>query len=823
MIKSIRINPFVFRFLSGERIQVLCKIMCVMVWTVSINPSITMGQVHKQLPFVEETSDAFIFFNAACQLFIDKKTWQIQLFDTDEKLHVAHNGEPYFFIEGNWVTTRNDGKLEAETEESALLSDYTTDGHALQFLVQNAGDYGFQIKISSPEEEILKTRCVIKLSPVEEIYGFGEVWNGHLAQRGQEIEIWDKSGTPDECAYMPYFVSTNNYVFFMNYGGFVRFDVGKRKSDELIYESTASELDITLVIGNDIASCVYHFLSIIGMPAKPPRWAFKPWFWLMGDPNKPKADIETLRGGHFIEMINKLNELDIPIGVTWFEPPWQDARSSFIPNTEFSPDLKKLIREIEDMDVRTLAWTVPYTTTEASNWKEAVELDLLVKKACGKEGHDPVKISVSGEVEGTYYNYIDYYNPQAREWWQEQIEQSLDLGLKGFKLDAAQDLPRDGVLFGGISGKDVHNSYALEYNRVFFESLQKKYNSDFLMVPRAAWVGSSVYTNFKWPGDLSTSFANNGLPSSVYSSLSLAFCGFPFVTTDIGGFSGRPPDENVWIRWAQFGSMLPGMETLNMPWWYSEKAIEHYRYLAWLHTDLSPYWETLANEAIETGAPICKPLVWNYQDDRDCWRIDDQFTVGNFLLVAPIVNHEKGRQVYLPEGRWIDFWNENKVFTGPCSVRWFKGRKEGKWKFPLYIKEGAVIPMEVSNDVTGFGSRESVGYITLAIWPEKYAKNDFVLNDLEGPVRFITDWFNRNEIKVSWDHSTKDYLFRIHLRNDQIPVKIMAGNETLKPFNSLISLQRAGTDGWFFNEEAMNIWIRKLYNKNSGALKIHLK
>ncbi len=49
---------------------------------------------------------------------------------------------------------------------------------------------------------------------VEEIYGFGETWNKHLAQRGRALEIWDEAGTPDQCAWMPYFVSTNNYVFF---------------------------------------------------------------------------------------------------------------------------------------------------------------------------------------------------------------------------------------------------------------------------------------------------------------------------------------------------------------------------------------------------------------------------------------------------------------------------------------------------------------------------------------------------------------------------------------------------------------------------------
>ena len=311
----------------------------------------------------------------------------------------------------------------------------------------------------------------------------------------------------------------------------------------------------------------------------------------------PSDGINSLKGEHVLKMVNKLQEMYIPVGVTWLEPVWQTASTSMIPNPAFSPDLKKLIGDLKKLGVNTLTWTVPYTTSKASNWKVAVENNYLVKKPDNSFDDGKVKISEMGELEGRYYNYIDFFNPEAYQWWQEQIKQSLELGLKGFKLDAGQDLPDDAILFGGRLGKDVHNSYALEYNRVFYETLKQKYADNFLMIPRAAWIGSSANTNSKWPGDLRTSFGNNGLPSSVFSTLSLAFSGFPFVSTDIGGYTPRPAPEDVWIRWAQFGAMLPGMQTLNMPWWYSEKAQDYYRYLSWLHTDLTPFWNTLANEA----------------------------------------------------------------------------------------------------------------------------------------------------------------------------------------------------------------------------------
>lgn len=797
-------------------------ILCLLFLFLGIFPFYGIAQNGQGLPFVEERPSGYVFNNIEVTLLINKQTWQVELLDVDGKVHYAESQKPAFLVNGNWISAQSGFVLNAVSANDALGTIQATNGITIHLKVEKVSDYGFKLSYSLPKHEVSNIKGKIILNPVEEIYGFGENWNGHLAQRGQSFEIWDKGGTPDECAWMPYFVSTNNYTFSLNYGGLVKFDIGQRKSDELVYEIQTNELEYTLVIGNDIASSVQNFVALTGMPAKPPRWSFQPWFWLMSDPDIPKGDISTLRGEHFLEMIAKLKELDIPVGVTWLEPPWQDARTTFIPNKEFCPDLKGLIAEIEKQGVKTLAWTVPYTSQGASNWDEAVKNSYLVKKPGGETDLKKLTITKSGELDGDFYNYIDYFNPEAFKWWKGQIEKSIDLGIKGFKLDAGQGLPSDGILNGGRIGKDVHNSYALEYNRVFYESLKNKLGNDFLMIPRAAWTGSGAYTNFKWPGDLSSSFANNGLPSSVYSSLSLALSGMPFVSTDIGGFSDRPAPEKVWVRWAQFGAMLPGMQTLHMPWWYSKEALEHYRYLTWLHTDLIPYWETLANVAHNTGTPVCRPLVWNYQDDIETWRIEDEFTVGDYLLVAPFMNGDVKRYVYLPEGTWFDFWDEKQVLTGPVKIKWFKGRQQALWKFPLYIKEGAVIPLEVVNDVSGFGTKYSKGFITLAIWPELNTENEFILDDREGQVPITVNWKDNYKIAINWKGSSKDYLFRIHLKNNIVPDEILSGLELLSESDNVVYFQNSKTDGWFFDRETQKLWIRKLNDKKTDNLSIKL-
>ncbi|HYD83769.1 MAG TPA: TIM-barrel domain-containing protein, partial [Opitutus sp.] len=519
----------------------------------------------------------------------------------------------------------------------------------------------------------------------------------------------------------------------------------------------------------------------------------------MADPGQPGAKIDTLKGEHFVQMVEKLQALSIPVGVTWFEPPWQDARNSFVPNPAFSADLRGLVRQLEERGVRTLAWTVPYTTAEASNWKEAVGRGYLVRKPGTTVDGAKVKVTASGELEGRYYNMIDLFNPEAFAWWRAQIERSLETGIRGYKLDAGQDLPADALLHGGRRGADVHNSYAAEYSRVFFEALQKKYGDDFLMVPRAAWMGSSAFTNFKWPGDLSGSYANNGLPSSVYSSLSLAFSGFPFVSTDIGGFEDQPAPEHVWLRWAQFGAMLPGMQTLHMRWWYSEESLAHFRFLTWLHTDMTPLWMSLAHEAAATAAPICRPLVWSDQADVETWRVDDQFTVGESLLVAPLLNNNYDRAVYLPEGRWYDFWDNRETFVGPAHVTWFKGWFV-KDKFPLYIKEGAIIPLEVINEFSGFGWPESSGFVTLAMWPRVRGVSEFTLQDTEAPVRITAEWGGDDVLTLGWSETRRNHLLRVHLDSSFGVGSVADSTGLLNRFDSLDAF-RGGDEGWFHDRD----------------------
>jgi alpha-D-xyloside xylohydrolase len=269
---------------------------------------------------------------------------------------------------------------------------------------------------------------------------------------------------------------------------------------------------------------------------------------------------------------------------------------------------------------------------------------------------------------------------------------------------------------------------------------------------------------------------------------------------------------------------LPGMQTMQMPWWFSPEAQEHFRFLSWLHEDLMPYWISLSVQASTDGTPLCRPLVWDYQEDMNTWRIDDQFTVGKFLLVAPILNSEPDRDIYLPEGQWIDFWDEKIVLDGKQHFRWEKGKGEsGLWKFPLYIKRGAILPLNIVNEVSGFGNRHSSGYVTVAIWPEETGTSEFVMESSGSPVEFSVASTDIDMLDIDISESTEDFLLRIHLPG-RIPVSIIInGNEDIHHYPEANSFNSSSNNGWFSDVEPSLLWIRLSDNARESHLSIRFR
>ncbi len=179
-------------------------------------------------------------------------------------------------------------------------------------------------------------------------------------------------------------------------------------------------------------------------------------------------------------------------------------------------------------------------------------------------------------------------------------------------------------------------------------------------------------------------------------------------------------------------------------------------------TELVPYSYSEGVRANQSGHPIATPLVFEYPSDPAVGDLWDEYLYGPWLLVAPIWRDgERTRAVYLPAGAWTDFWDDAQLLVGPLTLPDVSVPLD---RVALYIRLGAIIPLEVVNSVTGFGSEASAGRLTLAIYPHQTSRYD--LRQEGGATIAITSakqgaYDQGASIRVTTSAATLDYLLRI--------------------------------------------------------------
>jgi alpha-glucosidase (family GH31 glycosyl hydrolase) len=184
---------------------------------------------------------------------------------------------------------------------------------------------------------------------------------------------------------------------------------------------------------------------------------------------------------------------------------------------------------------------------------------------------------------------------------------------------------------------------------------------------------------------------DNGLKSVVTTALVMSILGYPFILPDmIGGNAygvlGNDtdtfnadlsvtvyPDYELYVRWAQLTAFMPSMQFSIPPWHYTNTSVDVNgicKKMVDLHESLVyPVLKEFAVKATQTAEAIIRPMWWVDALDENNLLIDDQFLVGDKILVAPVL--DKGavkRDVYLPKGKWMDP-NTSEVHTGPKRLK----------------------------------------------------------------------------------------------------------------------------------------------------------
>ena len=193
------------------------------------------------------------------------------------------------------------------------------------------------------------------------------------------------------------------------------------------------------------------------------------------------------------------------------------------------------------------------------------------------------------------------------------------------------------------------------------------------VLTRAGCAGTQRFAA-TWTGDNRSTWTHLRLALRLMLGLGLS-C-YPFVGSDVGGFSGRCEPE-LYARWIQLGAFSPFFRThyagaatphRQEPWSFGRKVEGVAREAIRLRHELLD--ETLAafERHVATGLPVMRALAVDFQDDERALATDDEFLWGDSLLVAPVLRKgARRRRVYLPAGEWTDHWTGRR-YEGPRGV-----------------------------------------------------------------------------------------------------------------------------------------------------------
>ncbi|KAK3234832.1 hypothetical protein CYMTET_54929 [Cymbomonas tetramitiformis] len=600
---------------------------------------------------------------------------------------------------------------------------------------------------------------VVKLQDNHTMYGGGERFN-RLNQAGNTLPMksHDELGNKPDRSYkpVPFVMSTLGYGIWMDSFAQGEFDLGHTSPGLVTLRYTERQLRLVLVGGASLQAVLSEYTRLSGRPRLPPPWVLAPWKGR--DVHKSREEV--------LADVEKTRSHGLPASVLLIDSPWQTGYNDLTLNEEQFQEADHMFQRVAELGFQVCFWITPFI-----NRKNVVDMTGIQPWAAKTFGpaatHGYLVKSRSGRPQVVKWwkgegGRVDFSNPEAVEWWHQQLNATRQWGGRAFKADDGEGgWFQTGAQFAdGTPLSLMRNRYSTLYSEVMLNYVDRYLGGNGAILMRSGFGASAQ--SLVWAGDNDASFnPTNGMPTVILAGQTAALSGIFLWGHDTGGYVGSASKE-VFVRWSQFGAFSLIMNQFGQsnkgPWDYDAQTLAIYKKFARLHLQLFPYLWDLVRAAATDGVPPMQPMVLAFECDVEAAQYEMQYMLGPSLLVAPVYTAGRGATtVYLPRclqdsgstsggaspggqqsmartyerkedgektAMWVDFWS-GKMQAGGAALHVVAPLAE----MPLFVPSGTLmelLPADVDTLTTPdelLGGRLSEDVVTpgntriLQVWP----------------------------------------------------------------------------------------------------------
>jgi len=661
--------------------------------------------------------------------------------------------------------------------------------------------------------------CKKELTATDHFFGLGQRYEESDLRGEKRTCLVTREYTP-----VPFFLGTDGYGIFFHNTFVSEYDF--TQNPYTFSAPGGDELDYYFIYGPDFKHIIQQYSAITGLSPLPPKWAFGLFYsrW-----NEEVEGINYRQEGQagMLRTIKNVREIwDWPLdGIRVHSMgPKQSFYTS--PNLNWPdmlwgefPSVDTFVMKLHEQHIHPLFWEAPGVTGNCKMYDEAIKNNYFLTK--------------NGKPQDIVFGYlqppggmVDFMNPEARKWWGKYHYYMADFGSDGVAGDWNDEKMLRGTVspYNGMKSDEFLNVYSLLFNQASWEAYkERKPNKRCINFGLVYWAGGQRYP---MQGTQDSHAAGKNIFGEMMGCINLGLSGIPFRT-----FTDNVAREMLpglpYSRLSQYLSLTVAGERTLAVQTGNAMADWNYRYYAKLRYRMMPYIYTFAREATQTGMPLVRALVLENQNDPNAYDAYCEYLMGKDILMAPLWSDTTFyRDIYLPEGEWIDYFDETS-YHGKQTINYHAPID----RVPILIKAGAIIPLAPDNQRY---IDEIKSPLTIHIYPRGNSSFELYEDDGES-YEYEKDIFsittfrcNENDKKLliskskpvgKFEVPERDYVFCVH---GTTAVKDISSDGHSLPIFTSEKEFNAGAEGWMRETSGKKLLWIKVKSSVSDAIDINV-